>query len=105
MKFTTFIPTHYNDGTDVKPATLNRIIDALWEPFRGMTDEGPVTGHWIDDDGTHYTDRCRKISIKCSRDEPNLAIRTGRRAGRRLRQRAMDFEVSGYDGVQFLRVQ
>jgi len=105
VKFTTHIPTHYNDGTEVKQATLNRIIDAIWKPFKGMTDEGFVTGHWIDEDGTYFTDRCRMISIECNRDDLNLAIRNVRRAGRRLKQRAMYFEVSGYDGVQFLRIQ
>src|SRR5437764_6798480 len=49
MKFTTLIPTTRNDGTAVKPAVLERLIDSLWRPFRGMTKEGNVTGRWIDD--------------------------------------------------------
>jgi hypothetical protein len=105
MKFTTLIPTTRNDGTKVKPAVLSRLIDRIWRPFRGMTDEGWVTGHWIDDDGTEFTDLCIQLSIECHRDRLQEAIRAVRRAGRKLEQRAMYFEVTGYDGVQFLRIE
>jgi hypothetical protein len=67
MKFTTLIPTTRNDGTVVKPSELERLLDSLWRPFRGMTKEGTVTGHWIDDDGTEFTDVCVKVSIECDR--------------------------------------
>ena len=43
MKFTTLIPTTRNDGTEVGPAVLSRLIDRLWRPFRGMAEEGWVT--------------------------------------------------------------
>src|SRR5437879_5683958 len=62
MKFTTLIPTTRNDGMAVKPSVLERLIDSLWRPFRGVTREGLVTGHWIDDDGTEFSDLCVKIS-------------------------------------------
>jgi len=104
MKFTTLIPTTSNDGTAVDPAVLSRLIDRLWRPFGGMTDEGQVTGHWIDEDGTEFTDVCIKISIECDRARLQEAIRAVRRAGRKLHQKAMYFEVSGYDGVQILRI-
>jgi hypothetical protein len=104
MKFTTLIPTTRNDGTAIKPAVPNRVIDALWRPFEGMTEEGSVTGHWIDDDGTEFTDVCLRVSIECDRSRLQEAIRAVRRVGRRLRQRAMYFEVVGYDGVQILRI-
>jgi hypothetical protein len=68
-----------------------------------MTNEGIVTGHWIDDDGVEFHDRCIKVSIVCARDRLPEAIRLVRQTGRRLRQRAMYFEVSGYD-VQILRI-
>jgi hypothetical protein len=105
MKFTTLIPTTRNDGTAVKLAVLERLIDSLWRPFRGMTDERWVTGHWIDDDGTEFTDVCIKVSIECDRSRLEEAIRGVRRVGRKLGQRAMYFEVSGYDGVQILRIE
>jgi hypothetical protein len=104
LKFTTLIPTTRNDGSSVKPSVLLRLIDNLWRPFGGMMDEGLVNGHWIDDDGTLYRDRCVKVSIECDRDRLEEAKRAVRRIGRKLGRRAMYFEVSGYDGVQILRV-
>jgi hypothetical protein len=105
MKFTTFIPTTRNNGTAFKPSVLQRVADSLWRPFRGVTREGYVTGHWIDDDGTEFTDVCLKVFIECDRDRLFEAIKAVRRVGRRLGQRAMYFEVAGYDGVQILRIE
>jgi hypothetical protein len=105
MKFTTLIPTTRNDGTPLEPRFLSRLIDRLWHPFGGMTDEGGVTGHWIDEDGMEFTDICIKVSIECDRERLQEAIRAVRRVGRKLGQRAMYFEVSGYDGVQILRME
>jgi hypothetical protein len=105
MKFTTLIPTTRNDGTPVAPSALHRIVDSLWRPFRGITKEGYVTGHWIDDDGTEFTDVCLKVSIECDRSRLFEAIRAVKRVGRGLGQRARYFEVTGYDGVQILRIE
>jgi hypothetical protein len=63
-----------------------------------------VTGHWVDSDGAEFTDVCVKVSIHCDHSRLDEAIRAVRRIGRRLGQRAMYFEVEGYDGVQILRV-
>ncbi len=95
MKFTTLIPTTRNDGTAVKPAALERLIHSLWRPFRGMTNEGLVTGRWVDDDDTVFTDVCIKVAIECDRERLPEAVRAVRRLGRRLGQRAMYFEVAG----------
>lgn len=105
MKFATLIPTTWNDGTPVKPSVLNQLMDDLWRPFGGMTDEGKVTGHWIDNDGTEFTDVCMRVSIECDRTRLGEAMRAVKRLGRKLKQRAMYFEVSGYDGVQLLRIE
>ena len=61
MKFTTLIPTTGNEGTTVKPSILNRLIDSLWRPFGGMTNEGLVTGRWIDESGAEFKDVCVKV--------------------------------------------
>lgn len=105
MKFTTLIPTTDNNGTALKPSLLNRLIDALWRPFGGMTNDGYVTGRWIDSDGNEFADTCAKVSIDCDRERLGEAIRGVKRIGRRLGQRAMYFEVAGYDGVQILRIE
>jgi hypothetical protein len=105
MKFTTLVPTTWNDGTVVEPAFLSRLIDRLWHPFGGMTEEGWVTGHWVDDDGTEFTDLCIKVAIACDRARLQEALRAVRHVGRKLRQKAMYFEVAGYDGVQILHIE
>lgn len=105
MKFTTLIPTTWNDGTAIRPSVLERLIDSLWRPFRGVTREGLVTGHWIDADGAEFSDVCVKVSIESDRHRLPEAIKAVTRLGRKLGQRAMYFEVAGYDGVQILRVE
>src|SRR5579859_2450635 len=57
MKFTTLIPTTWNDGNALSPGRLDRLLNSLWRPFRGITKEGYVTGHWIDEDGMEFTAR------------------------------------------------
>lgn len=105
MKFMTLIPTTRNDGRPVEPVELKRLIERLWWPFGGMTEEGFVTGHWIDADGTEFTDVCVKVAIECDRSRLQEAIKRVKRVGRRLGQRARYFEVAGYDGVQILRTE
>ena len=105
MKVTTLIPTTRNDGTSIRPSVLHRLTDALWRPFRGVTKEGYVTGHWIDHDGAEFTDVCLKLSIECDRLRLAEIMNRVKRVGRKLGQRAMYFEVAGYDGVQILRIE
>jgi len=104
VKFTTLIPTTRNDGTPFEEEFLRRVIDQLWKPFGAMSEEREVRGRRTDDDGTVYSDVSIKISIECDRARLTDAIRAVKKAGRRLGQLAMHFEVSGYDGLQFLRV-
>jgi hypothetical protein len=104
MKFTTLVPTTWNNGMAVKPAVLQKLIHILWRPFGGVTNEGYVTGHWIDANGAEFCDVCIKLSIECDRSRLAEAISAVKRVGRRLEQRAMYFEVAGYDGVQILRI-
>jgi hypothetical protein len=105
VKFTTLIATTFNDGTPVPPLFLARWLDAFWRPFGGMSDEGLIRGRWIDTDETEFRDVSMKVSIACDRDRLQEAIRAVRRLGRKLKQRVMYFEVSSYDGVQFLRIE
>ena len=67
-----------------------------------MTNEGLVTGYWIDEDGAEFRDVCVKVSIECDRGRLQETIKAVHQIGRKLGQRAMYFEVSGYDGVQIL---
>jgi hypothetical protein len=83
----------------------HRLLDSLWRPFRGMTNEAYVTGHWIDDDGTEFTDVCVKVSIETDRGRLAEAIRAVKGLGPKLGQRPMYFQVAGYDGVQIQRIE
>ena len=105
MKFTALIPRAFNDGTPVPPELLERLIKDLSEPFGGMTREDGIQGCWVDVDGTEYRDETIRISIVCDRERLQEALKAVRRIGRKLKQKAIYFEVFGYDGVQFLRIE
>lgn len=97
------IPMFRNDGTEVSQAELAEIQQSLWVWFGGLTIEGIVTGHWIDDsDGRHYEDKNLKVSIALDPTRMDEAREVVREIGRRLGQEAMYFEV-GASEVEFLR--
>jgi hypothetical protein len=99
VKFTTLIPKTRNDGNPFPAELLKRVIDQLWKPFGAMSEEGEVIGRWTHKDGTVFSDVCIKISIECDRERLQEAIRAVRKAGKKLGQHAMYFEVTGYDGI------
>ena len=106
MKFTTVVPKFRNDGSPVPPEELDAIIERIWQQFGGATVEGEVTGHWVDrTDGTHYRDLSLRVSVACERERLAEAQEAVRQIGRQLGQKAMYFEVQGYDGVQILRTE
>ena len=70
---------------------------------RGTTNEGLVTGYWVEG-GTEFRDVCVKVSVECDRSRLDEVVRAVKRIGRKLGQRAMYFEVAGYDGVRNKRV-
>ena len=104
MKFTTLVPKAYNDGSPVPQARLDRLIDALFLPFGGVSIEGETLGIWTDQ-GIEYRDLSLRVTILCDRDELPAAIRAVVRLGVKLKQKAMWFDVSGYDGVQILSME
>lgn len=105
MKFMTYVPITDNDEIPFDADFLERVIEQLWRPFKGMTEEGKVKGRWTSGSGVVRYDISRKISIECARERLAEAIRAVKRVGRRLYQEEMYFEVDGYDGVQFLFIQ
>ena len=40
MKFTTLIPLRFNDGREVSPEQMSRILDELATQFSGCSEEG-----------------------------------------------------------------
>ncbi len=102
MKFTTFIPSHRNDGTPVSEAELAAIQMELALQFGGATDEGPVKGMWLDEAGVMYRDTCRKLFVKCDDSrlvEVNDVVKS---IGRRLGQKAMWIEFDFDDNAQII---
>lgn len=103
MKFTTLIPTRFNDGQEVPEERLQRIIDELAVRFGGCSVEGITKGQWIDPaDRIHYRDESMRVSVVCDRTQLDEARDAVIRIGQELGQRAMYFEVRDYDGVQIL---
>jgi len=105
MKFTTLIPLHFNDGREVPPEQISKILDDLALQFGGCSDEGVTKGQWLDPkDLTLYRDESRRVSVSCDNRLLWEARQTVIRIGKELGQRAMYFEVRDFDGVQVLEV-
>ena len=105
MKFTTLIPLRFNDGREVPPEEMDRIIDGLAEQFDGCSDEGLTKGQWLDPKAARlYRDESRRVSVVCENEKLWEAHQAVIKIGQELGQRVMYFEVRDYDGVQFLQV-
>src|SRR5438309_8433666 len=105
MKFTTLIPMKFNDGRDVPPEQINRIIDELAARFKGCSDEGVTKGQWLDPkDARIYRDESRRVTVVCDNAQLWEAQEAVIKIGQDLGQRAMYFEVRDFDGVQFLEI-
>jgi hypothetical protein len=105
MKFTTLVPVKFNDGREVPPEQIERIIDDLAEQFNGCSDEGLTKGQWLDPKGARfYRDESRRVTVVCNNSQLWEAQEAVIKIGQELGQRAMYFEVRDYDGVQFLKV-
>lgn len=102
IKVVTLIPTSRNDGSAVSQEEQDEILQTLWMRFGGLTEEGTVRGHWIDEtDGQHYQDTCLKMVIAVESERLNEVTAEVVKIGKRLGQKAMWFEVS--DGVKIIR--
>ena len=102
MKFTTFIPTHLNDGTPISEAELDGIQMELAIQFGGATDEGIVKGMWFDKDGTLCRDTCRKLFVKCDHSRVEEVKDVVKSIGRRLGQKAIWIEFDLSDNAEII---
>lgn len=102
MKFTTFIPTHLNDGAPVPESELDAIQMELAIQFGGATDEGIVKGMWFDESGTLYRDTCRKLFVKCDNNRVEEVKETVKSIGRKLGQKAMWIEFDFSDNARII---
>jgi hypothetical protein len=105
MQFITYLPTHYNDGTQVPESEIQDIIRELFDAFGGATISGTVEGYWKDTaTGQAFTDESWRVEIATERERLAEVQTIVLEIGKRLRQEAMYLEVRYYDGVQILRV-
>ena len=105
MKFTTLLPMHFNDGSEVPPDLISSILDRLALQFGGCSDEGITKGQWLDPkDQTLYRDESRRVAVSCDNRLLWEAQQAVIKIGKELGQRAVYFEVRDYDGVQILEV-
>jgi hypothetical protein len=105
VKFTTLVPLRFKDGRNVPPDQIERIIDELAAQFQGCSDEGITKGQWLDPtDARLYRDESRRLTVVCENARLWEAQKAVIKVGKKLRQRAMYFEVRDYDGVQFLQI-
>jgi hypothetical protein len=105
MKFTTLIPLRFNDGKEVPPEQMARIIDELALRFGGCSDEGITKGQWLDPkDSKLYRDESRRVSVVCENQLLWEAQQAVIKIGKELGQLVMYFEVRDYDGVQLLAI-
>lgn len=105
MKFMTYLVTHYNDGRPVNRKEREAILISAWQEFGGYTFSGPQTGAWGDETGKLYAERSYRLEVVTERSKLNDAINWVKDIGRRLKQKAMYFEVRDYDGVQIIDLQ
>lgn len=106
MTFTTTIPKRRNDGSAVSRKEMKAIFLTIRERFRGFTVESQVRGEWVDEkDGKVYRDASYRVTVACDRQRLHEAEELVREIGRRLGQKAMYFEVHGYDGAGILWIE
>ena len=55
ISYTIFVPTNYNDGQEIEPARLRKVMDLLAHSFGGLTWYLAGNGIWVSD-GRVYRD-------------------------------------------------
>ena len=104
MIFITRIPVCYNDGTRVPKEVLQEIADEVFQLFGGCTMESPGTGVWAAEEGKVYSEESFRLEVACDRNQYAEAREMVLSIGKRLRQKAMYFEIRYFDGVEILDV-
>lgn len=104
MQFATYLPTVYNDGRRVPKREFNAILMEAVDLFGGYSLSELQKGAWKDETGKVYTDNSHKLTVVCDNSKLAEAESFVIRAGQRLGQLAMYFEVRDFDGVRILDV-
>lgn len=59
---------------------------------------------WADEEGNVYAEDSYRLEVACPRHQYGLARETIINIGRRLKQRAMYFEVRYFDGLEIIEI-
>ena len=89
----TRIPTHRNDGTQIRAAARREILRQVRDAFGGYTLEGPFYGAWVADDGTVYEETSCRLEMLIEPGHLQMVRELVISIGKQLGQRAMYFEV------------
>lgn len=93
MKVTTLIPISLNDGTPVSEEQIKGYLTRFWAVFGGLTVEGKVDGHWVNDSGVHFMDTCIKIFCIIEDGQLDSFEAIVMQIGKELKQEAMYLEI------------
>ena len=93
MLVVTRIPTHRNDGSKISKSERRSILTLVRDTFGGYTLEGPFEGAWVGDDGRVYEETSYRLEVLVTPDGVSKARELFTEIGKRLRQRAIYFEV------------
>ncbi len=96
------IPTSYNDGREVPPAVMDRILEDLDRNFDGYTVDSVVQGMWRMENGDVAKDRSLKIWMVIDETEVPLLKQLIKKFAKVLEQEAIYFETMDWTG-EFIR--
>jgi len=99
------VPITTNDGTRVPREFFKKFEARLIELAGGFSEDGIVNGCWMDEDRTVYRDRSKRYIVATHEANLGAVKELILEIGKKLRQRAMYFEVVADSEIQFLDIE
>jgi len=96
------LPTTHNDGSEVRPDVMNRILRSIDEVFDGHTLDGICRGSYKMDDGTMSHDTSIKVWVAINPERVEELKKMAARFARLLKQESLYFEITDAE-VEFVR--
>jgi hypothetical protein len=96
------LPTSYNDGTEVPPAVMAKVVMGIERAFDGVTIGEPVEGTYKMADGTTAKDKSLVAWVIVEESQVEEARAKAGRIAAILKQEALYFEVTDVE-VDFVK--
>ncbi len=96
------LPTRFNDGSEIPPATIQRALREIDTAFDGHSIGGMCDGTYKMDDGTMSNDRSLIVWVAIDADRVEELKAMARRFAALLKQESLYFEVTDAE-VELLR--